>query len=103
MTTATPAIKKKKKRHIPVAHNKDWCLYCRRIIEDGDLQIDHVIPKSRGGPDLPFNKAYTCGWCNHTKSMLIPTEFMAYPTRRVLKVQNRALRRMKKMGLTFVE
>lgn len=37
---------------------------CRR---DSGLQVDHVIPRSQGGPDDPANLASLCGYCNAKK------------------------------------
>ena len=31
------------------------------------LEIDHIIPRSKGGPDIDSNLQLLCGWCNRTK------------------------------------
>jgi 5-methylcytosine-specific restriction endonuclease McrA len=41
------------------------CQYCGR--QAGDLTIDHVIPRSRGGPHTWDNLVSACKTCNHRK------------------------------------
>lgn len=41
------------------------CQYCGR--ETGDLTIDHIIPRSRGGPHTWDNLVAACKPCNHRK------------------------------------
>jgi 5-methylcytosine-specific restriction endonuclease McrA len=62
------------------------CFYCRcRVISPDDGTLDHVIPRSRGGPDSPRNLVFACKPCNARKAdavyrKMIPmktTELMA--------------------------
>lgn len=51
------------------------CAYC------GDLmptQVDHVMPRSRGGSDERDNLAPACKWCNMEKSDFTPEEYRAW-------------------------
>ena len=41
------------------------CAYCQRI--SGTLHRDHVVPRSRGGPDAAFNIVMACELCNSEK------------------------------------
>lgn len=41
------------------------CQYCGR--QSGDLTIDHVVPKSKGGPHAWDNLVSACKPCNHRK------------------------------------
>jgi len=41
------------------------CQYCGR--QAGDLTIDHVVPRSRGGPHTWDNLVSACKTCNHRK------------------------------------
>jgi hypothetical protein len=40
------------------------CAYCG---ETSDLTLDHIIPLSKGGPDLPENIVQACKKCNCSK------------------------------------
>jgi len=41
------------------------CIYCNCI---EDLTFDHIIPLSRGGPDMISNQVLACKKCNSSKS-----------------------------------
>lgn len=41
------------------------CQYCGRQV--GDLTIDHIVPKSKGGPHAWDNLVSACKPCNHRK------------------------------------
>ena len=49
------------------------CHYCDIVMNYRDAQIDHVIPKARGGTDAPTNLVLACATCNHVKSTLCYT------------------------------
>lgn len=55
------------------------CQYCRRTSwGDGvKLEVDHIIPRSKGGRDHPTNLATACHDCNRGKG----TSLVANPTR----------------------
>lgn len=46
------------------------CHYCNQPIDYEDVQIDHVIPKIRGGSDAPINLVLSCSMCNNLKATL---------------------------------
>ena len=46
------------------------CHYCDYLMTYEEAQIDHVIPKVRGGSDAPFNLVLACYRCNHIKGAL---------------------------------
>ena|SRR5436190_11034799 len=49
------------------------CRYCGRKAPDVVLEIDHVVPKSRGGPDRLANLVTACFDCNRGKrASLLP-------------------------------
>lgn len=57
------------------------CVYCGSA---APLEVDHIIPKSRGGADAFDNYAPACGPCNRRKAKKTAAEF-GYP-----EVQERA-------------
>ena len=48
------------------------CQYCG--VRTRDLTIDHVIPRSRGGPHTWENLVSACRSCNHHKGGRLPSE-----------------------------
>ncbi|MGB9787188.1 MAG: RNA-guided endonuclease IscB [Infirmifilum uzonense] len=58
---------------------KKWsrrCAYCGR--EDVPLEVEHIIPKSRGGTDRVSNLTLACHECNQRKGNMTAAEF-GYP------------------------
>ena len=51
-----------------------YCDYCNRPVEAGAssrvnrLEVDHVVPRAKGGEGAPHNGAPSCGACNMAKS-----------------------------------
>lgn len=43
------------------------CVYCGAKAPDVRLEVDHVVPKSRGGKDVLENLATSCSVCNQSK------------------------------------
>lgn len=50
------------------------CAYCKK--ETGDFHRDHVVPRSRGGPDTASNIVMACSECNIEKSDQTATEWL---------------------------
>ena len=51
-----------------------YCEYCGA--EDRELTVDHIVPRSRGGADEPYNFAVACRSCNSSKGARDVTEFV---------------------------
>lgn len=49
------------------------CVYCGAT--DRPLQVEHIVPKSRGGSDRVSNLALACAPCNQTKGHRTAAEF----------------------------
>ncbi len=55
------------------------CRYCGRKAPDVILEVDHVIPRSRGGTDYEGNLVTACWGCNRGKSALpVDTSFLGW-------------------------
>jgi 5-methylcytosine-specific restriction endonuclease McrA len=52
------------------------CAYCGA--EKVPLEIEHMIPKSKGGTDRIDNLAIACVKCNQEKSNMMPKEYIEY-------------------------
>jgi 5-methylcytosine-specific restriction endonuclease McrA len=54
------------------------CAYCGDQVE---LVLDHVIPRARGGQDVPANRLPACTTCNRRKGVRLVGEWTADPRR----------------------
>lgn len=49
------------------ARDDHTCQYCGAAGPDVELQVDHVVPASKGGGDEPTNLVTACRSCNRRK------------------------------------
>jgi hypothetical protein len=56
------------------ARDEYTCQYCGAVMPL-DLEVDHVVPRSRGGSDRPDNLVAACHECNQRKGKLTAREF----------------------------
>ena len=61
-------------RHNVFERDKNTCQYCGDRFERKDLNLDHVIPKDRGGPTTWENIVCSCIPCNTKKGNRTPSE-----------------------------
>jgi 5-methylcytosine-specific restriction endonuclease McrA len=61
-------------RHNIFERDKNTCQYCGRSFERKDLNLDHVIPRDRGGPTTWENIVCSCVDCNTHKANRTPLE-----------------------------
>lgn len=61
-------------RHNIFERDKNTCQYCGKAFERRDLNLDHVIPKDRGGPTTWENIVCSCITCNTKKANRTPME-----------------------------
>lgn len=54
--------------------DQNLCAYCGKNCKHEDLTRDHVMPRSRGGPDKWTNVVTACGSCNKFKDARTPEE-----------------------------
>jgi hypothetical protein len=50
------------------------CAYCGQVFAERDLQCEHILPESRGGPWSWMNLVTACGTCNNRKAARTPEE-----------------------------
>ena len=61
----TSSAEAKRLRRKDVKEKWDWkCAYCG---DKSNLTIDHVVPRSKGGPDFTKNVVCCCSSCNQKK------------------------------------
>jgi 5-methylcytosine-specific restriction endonuclease McrA len=54
--------------------DRNTCQYCGKILAAGELTLDHVIPRSRGGSSTWENLVACCHNCNRKKGNMLPNE-----------------------------
>ena len=59
------------------SEQKGRCYYCRTPINKYNYEIDHKIPRSRGGSNDDSNKCMACVSCNKNKNDLTAKEYSA--------------------------
>ena len=57
---------------------KDACFYCGAKLEEYNRDVDHLIPKSKGGIKSNDNKVFSCVKCNRLKADMTPQEFVSF-------------------------
>jgi hypothetical protein len=77
------------------ARDKYTCQYCG-VVMPPDLEVDHIVPRSRGGSNRPANLVAACHDCNQHKGNLTAAEF-GHP-----KVDKKAKRPLKAAAHTQV-
>jgi HNH endonuclease len=50
------------------------CAYCAQVFKEADLQAEHIVPVSKGGPYSWMNLVAACSWCNARKSNRTPEQ-----------------------------
>lgn len=65
------------------------CLYCGGTEKLGK---DHIVPKIRGGRDIPENIVRACRRCNSSKSSRLPSEWRKDLPKKVSAIEQRAVR-----------
>lgn len=58
------------------------CQYCGRKGKKSELNIDHMVPRSRGGGSTWDNVVVACIPCNRRKANRLPEEIGMFPQRR---------------------
>ena len=51
------------------------CYYCNVRLEMGNFDVDHIMPRARGGLDVLGNTCLSCLRCNRSKRHRTPKEF----------------------------
>ena len=54
--------------------DRNTCQYCSKVMPAGELTLDHIIPRSRGGDSSWENLVTCCHRCNNRKGNQLPDE-----------------------------
>jgi 5-methylcytosine-specific restriction endonuclease McrA len=61
-------------RHNVFERDKNTCQYCGEIFDRSELNLDHVVPRDRGGTTTWENVVCSCISCNTRKGNRLPRE-----------------------------
>ncbi len=61
-------------RRMLFKRDRNMCAYCGSVLHDKSLEIEHVIPKSQGGPTSWTNIVSACRDCNSRKDAKTPEQ-----------------------------
>lgn len=61
-------------RHNVYARDRHTCQYCGRRLPRQELNLDHVVPRSQGGPSTWENVVCSCHPCNRRKGGRTPEQ-----------------------------
>ena len=73
-----------------ILHRDNWqCRYCDKpSTEKNRLELDHVVPVSRGGPSVVGNLVTACRKCNQKKGNQRVEDFLSSDPQRLTDVKN---------------
>jgi len=61
-------------RHNIFERDKNTCQYCGKVFDRSELNLDHIVPRDRGGPTTWENIVCSCVPCNTHKANRTPSE-----------------------------
>lgn len=61
-------------RRMLFKRDRNMCAYCGTVLHDKDLELEHVVPRSRGGATSWTNIVSACRYCNSKKDARTPEE-----------------------------
>ncbi len=64
-------------KHVLYGQQEGRCNGCREMFPFRNMQVDHVVPRAKGGPDHISNYQLLCGACNSTKGTGSQAELIA--------------------------
>lgn len=74
-----PSKEVKFTRHNVFLRDHYTCQYCREVFAESELNLDHVVPRDKGGKTLWSNIVTSCFDCNNRKANKLPHEAHMYP------------------------
>ena len=64
------------------ARDEHTCQYCAKIFSEAELNLDHVMPRDKGGRTTWENIVTSCIRCNTRKANKLPHEANMHPLRK---------------------
>jgi 5-methylcytosine-specific restriction endonuclease McrA len=76
------------------------CQYCKKVFPESQLNLDHVIPRDKGGKTTWENIVTSCVKCNTRKANKLPHEANMYPANKPFAPRWRPLYGLRENGLS---
>jgi 5-methylcytosine-specific restriction endonuclease McrA len=64
-------------KHVLYGQQEGHCNGCGGMFEFRNLEVDHVVPRAKGGSDHISNYQLLCGFCNRSKGKGSHAELLA--------------------------
>lgn len=62
------------RRRVIIERDLATCYLCKTVLAYKDIELDHLVPQSRGGDSGPSNLSVTCLKCNRSRGNRIEVE-----------------------------
>lgn len=69
-----PKPNPRRKVRLKLLKSRPYCHYCGRKVDESSSSLDHVIPRSKGGPNSQDNLVLSCLSCNNKKADKLPDQ-----------------------------
>ncbi|MBK1830721.1 HNH endonuclease [Verrucomicrobiaceae bacterium R5-34] len=66
-------------RHNVFLRDHHTCQYCHQVFPERELNLDHVVPRDKGGGTSWENIVTSCFSCNNRKANKLPQEAQMFP------------------------
>lgn len=95
----TPRLEVKFTRRNVFLRDKFTCQYCTKILPENQLNLDHVMPRDKGGRTTWDNIVTSCVRCNTRKANKLPHEANMHPLHKPVAPRWRPLFGVRENGL----
>lgn len=94
-----PRLEVKFTRRNVFLRDKFTCQYCEKVLPENKLNLDHVIPRDKGGKTTWENIVASCVKCNTRKANKLPHEAGMFPAGKPFAPRWRPLYGLQENGL----
>lgn len=94
-----PRLEVKFTRRNVFLRDKFTCQYCAQVLPENQLNLDHVMPRDKGGPTTWENIVTSCFRCNTRKANKLPHEAGMHPRSKPFAPRWRPLFGLQENGL----
>jgi 5-methylcytosine-specific restriction endonuclease McrA len=95
-----PRLEVKFTRRNVFVRDQFTCQYCRQVLPEQKLNLDHVIPRDKGGKTTWENIVASCVRCNTRKANKLPHEAGMHPAKKPIAPRWRPLYGLLEHGLS---